>query len=126
MMNILSKRFSSVRMQLVASVFLWISPALVVTYIVNQNWFWEYAPGWLREYTLSVPWESLIVGVLALGAAWYGGEHFILRQIQALTRAVLQLAGGDLKARSGLKIAEGEIGQLAQKFDDMASKALHV
>lgn len=121
MMTKLPKRFSSVRMQLVASVFVWILPALVLTFLVNQNWFWEFAPGWLREYTVSVPWESLFVGILALVAAWYGGEHFILRQVQALTRAVLQLAGGDLKARSGLKEAEGEIGQLAKKFDEMAA-----
>jgi signal transduction histidine kinase/CheY-like chemotaxis protein/HAMP domain-containing protein len=114
------KWFSSVRVQLVASVFLWISPALVLTYIINQNWFWEYAPGWLRPYALSVPWESFFVGMLALMAAWYGGEHFILRQVRALTRAVLQLAGGDLQARTGLKEAEGELGQLAQKFDEMA------
>src|SRR5215469_7295753 len=97
------KRFSSVRTQLVASVFLWISPALVLTFLVNQNWFWEYAPEWLKQYALSLPWESFIVGVLALMAAWYGGEHFILRQVRALTRAVLRLAKGDLDARSGLK-----------------------
>jgi signal transduction histidine kinase/ActR/RegA family two-component response regulator len=117
----LVKRFSSVRMQLVASVFLWISPALVLTYIVNQNWFWAYAPPWLRPYALNVPWASFIVGVLALMAAWFGGEHFILRQVQALTRAVLRLAGGDFEARSGLKEAEGEIGLLAEKFDEMAA-----
>jgi signal transduction histidine kinase/CheY-like chemotaxis protein len=114
-------KFSSVRMQLVASVFLWISPALVLTFIINQDWFWAYAPEWLRHYALSVPWESFIVGVLALIAAWYGGEHFILRQVQALTRAVLRLSSGDLKARSGLEDAEGEIGQLAEKFDEMAA-----
>jgi signal transduction histidine kinase len=116
----LAKRFASVRVQLVASVFLWISPALVLTFIVNQEWFWHYAPDWLRQYALTVPWESFIVGFLALVAAWYGGEHFILRQVRALTRAVLRLAGGDLQARSGLKDSEGEIGQLAEKFDDMA------
>jgi len=121
MMPKIAKRFSSVRMQLVASVFLWISPALLLTFIVNQSWFWEYAPEKLRVYALSVPWESFFVGLLALIAAWYGGEHFILRQVQALTRAVLKLAGGDLKARSGLKEAEGEIGQLAKKFDEMVA-----
>ena len=114
------KKFSSVRMQLVASVFLWIMPALVLTFIVNQNWFWEYAPDWLKRYALSVPWESFIVGVLALIAAWYGGEHFILRQVRALYRAVLRLTGGDLQARTGLQV-EGEIGQLAEKFDEMAA-----
>jgi signal transduction histidine kinase/CheY-like chemotaxis protein len=117
----LVKKFSSVRMQLVASVFLWISPALVLTFIINQDWFWAYAPAWLRHYALNVPWESFIVGLLALIAAWYGGEHFILRQVQALTRAVLRLSSGDLKARSGLDEAEGEIGVLAEKFDEMAA-----
>ncbi len=117
----LLKRFSSLRMQLVASVFLWISPALVLTFIINQDWFWRYAPAWLRPYALNVPWESFIVGMLALIAAWNGGENFILRQVRALTRAVQRLADGDLEARSGLKVAEGEIGQLALKFDAMAS-----
>ena len=36
-------------MQLVASVFLWIPPALMLTFIVNQKWFWEYAPDWLSS-----------------------------------------------------------------------------
>ncbi len=107
------KKFYSLRVQLVASVFLWISPALVLTFIVNQDWFWAYAPEWLRYYATSVPWDSFIVGMLALIAAWYGGEHFILRQVRALMRAVQRLASGDLQARSGLKEAEGEIGQLA-------------
>ncbi len=116
----LIKKFSSLRMQLVASVFLWISPALVLTFIVNQDWFWQFAPEWVRRYALSVPWESFIVGVLALMAAWYGGEHFILRQVRALTRAVQRLSSGDLRARTGLKDTEGELDQLAHKFDEMA------
>jgi signal transduction histidine kinase/CheY-like chemotaxis protein/HAMP domain-containing protein len=115
------KRFSSLRMQLVGSVFLWISPALALTYIVNQDWFWQYAPEWIRQYALSLPWESFIVGLLALVAAWYGGEHFILRQVRALSQAVQRLSGGDLQARTGLHQVEGELGQLAEKFDDMAA-----
>ncbi len=102
-----AKKFSSVRMQLVASVFLWISPALLLTFLVNQDWFWRYAPEWLRQYATSLPWESFFVGLLALVAAWYGGERFILRQVQALTRAVLRLASGDLQARSGLNKDRG-------------------
>jgi signal transduction histidine kinase/CheY-like chemotaxis protein/HAMP domain-containing protein len=115
------KRFSSVRMQLVASVFLWISPALLLTFIVNQNWFWEYAPEWMKQYALTVPWESFFVGLLALVAAWYGGEHFILRQVRALSQAVSRLSGGDLQARTGLRSVEGELGQLAERFDEMAA-----
>ena len=121
MFKFIKKRFSTVRMQLVASVFLWILPALVLTFLVNQNWFWQFAPAWMQLYATSVPWSSFGVGLLALMAAWYGGEHFILRQVHALTRAVLRLARGDLQARSGLQDVEGEIGQLAQKFDEMAA-----
>src|SRR6516162_8402792 len=102
-------------MQLVASVFLWISPALVLTFILNQDWYWNYAPDWLRQFAAKLPWESFGVGFLALVAAWYGGEHFILRQVRALMLAVTKIARGDLQARSGLVGAEGEIGQLAQK-----------
>jgi signal transduction histidine kinase/CheY-like chemotaxis protein len=115
------KKFSSVRMQLVASVFLWISPALALAFIINQDWFWTYAPAWLRQYAFNIPWGSFIVGILALAAAWFGGEHFILRQVRALTRAVQLLARGDLHARSGLRGVEGEIGDLAHKFDLMAA-----
>ncbi len=108
-------------MQLVASVFLWISPALVLTFIVNQNWFWDYAPEWLKQYALNVPWASFFVGLLALVAAWYGGEHFILRQVRALYQAVQRISSGDLRARTGLHQVEGELGQLAEKFDEMAA-----
>jgi len=114
-------RISSLRLQLVASVFLWISPALLLTFIVNQDWFWDYAPEWLKQYTLSVPWGSFFVGLLALVAAWYGGEHFISRQVRILSRAVLRLSGGDLQARTGLHGVAGELGQLGDKFDKMAA-----
>jgi signal transduction histidine kinase/ActR/RegA family two-component response regulator/HAMP domain-containing protein len=107
-------------MQLVASVFLWILPALILTFIVNQSWFWEFAPEWVQQYALTVPWASFFVGVLALMAAWYGGEHFILRQVRALYDAVMRLSKGDLQARTGLHKVEGELGQLAEKFDEMA------
>jgi signal transduction histidine kinase/HAMP domain-containing protein/ActR/RegA family two-component response regulator len=114
------KRFSTVRMQLVASVFVAIAPALVLTYLVNQRWFWEFAPGWLKQYALDVPWASFVVGLLALFAAWFGGEHFILRQVRALSAAAERFARGDLTARTGLEPTEDEFGQLAKVFDSMA------
>ena len=108
-------------MQLVASVFLWIFPALVLIFVINQKWFADDAPDWMKQYALSVPWESFFVGMLALMAAWYGGEHFILRQVRALARAVSRISGGDLQARTGMHQVEGELGQLAEKFDEMAA-----
>jgi signal transduction histidine kinase/ActR/RegA family two-component response regulator/HAMP domain-containing protein len=120
MIRKIGKIFSSVRVQLVFSVFVAIAPALALTYIVNQSWFWQFAPGWLKPYALDVPWASFMVGLLALIAAWFGGEHFILRQVRALYSAAQRLARGDWKARTGLKEAEGELGQLAKTFDYLA------
>jgi len=53
----------------------------------------------------------------ALIAPWFGGEHFYLRQVRALYNAAQRLAGGDWSTRTGLKEAEGELGQLAKTFD---------
>jgi signal transduction histidine kinase/ActR/RegA family two-component response regulator/HAMP domain-containing protein len=114
------KKFSTVRMELVTSVFIAISPALALTYIVNQSWFWQFAPDWLKQYAISVPWTSFTVGLLALGAAWFGGEHFILRQVQALSDTAQRFTKGELNARTGLEHAEDEFGQLAEVFDNMA------
>jgi nitrogen-specific signal transduction histidine kinase/HAMP domain-containing protein/ActR/RegA family two-component response regulator len=114
------KKFSTVRMQLVFSVFVAIAPALVLTYLVNRPWFWQFAPEWLKRYALDVPWTSFVVGFLALIAAWFGGEHFILRQVRALSDAAQRFAKGDLSARTGLEPSEDEFGQLAKIFDGMA------
>jgi signal transduction histidine kinase/ActR/RegA family two-component response regulator/HAMP domain-containing protein len=115
-----AKMFSGVRMQLVASVFVAIAPALTLEYIVNQPWFWQFAPAWLKQYALSLPWMSFAVGLLALAAAWFGGEHFILRQVRALINTAQRLGKGDLNARTGLHDVEGELGQLAEIIDQMA------
>src|SRR6185369_4554221 len=62
-----------------------------------------------------------IVSVLALGAAWIASDVFVLRQVRGLVSAARQMRHGDLSARSGVGHAPGEIGQLAQSFDEMAS-----
>src|SRR5271169_1914430 len=116
MIKKLAKIISSVRMQLVASVFVATAPVLVLTYIVNQSWFWQFAPDWLRnyfgehfgDYFEKVPWVSLTVGLLALMAAWFGGELFILRQVRALSDAAKRLGKGDMSSRTGLHDSPGE------------------
>jgi HAMP domain-containing protein len=101
-------------------VFVAIAPALALTYIVNQSWFWQFAPDWLKKYALTVPWASFAVGLLALAASWFGGEHFILREVRALSSVAQRIAEGDLSARTGLKASKNELGQLAKIFDRMA------
>jgi signal transduction histidine kinase len=61
-----------------------------------------------------------LVGLLALTAAWIGGDVFILRRVQVLVRAAKRLSLGDLSTRTGLPHGPGELGQLAAAFDDMA------
>ncbi len=94
--------FTSLRVRLVGTVFLAIAPA------------------WLLMYFADLPWAGFTVGLLALIAAWYGGEHFIMRQVHTLSKAAQRLAEGDLSTRTGLADEGGEIGQLARRFDAMA------
>jgi len=61
-----------------------------------------------------------LVTLLAMGAAWFGGDLFILRRVNALVEATKRLAAGDLSARTGLPYGEGELTQLARAFDEMA------
>jgi signal transduction histidine kinase len=61
-----------------------------------------------------------IVAVLAVTAAWTGGDFFVLRQVRGLVEAAKRLSRGDLAARSGVAPGPGELGQLARSFDDMA------
>ena len=95
-------RFSSLRARLVGTVFVAIAPA------------------WVLMYHNKLPWSGFVVGLLALGAAWFGGERYILRQIRLLIQAAKRWTGGDLSSRTGLSEEAGEIGQLARTFDTMA------
>jgi len=61
-----------------------------------------------------------LVTVLALAAAWFGSDLFILRQVKLLVNATKRLSAGDLSARAGLPYGKGELGQLAHAFDEMA------
>jgi len=61
-----------------------------------------------------------LVGLLALVAAWVGGDLFILRRVNALVGATKRLAAGDLSARTRLPYGQGELSQLARAFDEMA------
>jgi len=61
-----------------------------------------------------------LAAALALAAAWAGGRLLVLRPVNALIQAAGHLGGGDLSARTGVNHGTGELGRLAQHFDDMA------
>ncbi len=105
--------FSSLRFRLVGTVFLAVVPASVVMYFTDK-----YS---LVHYHEHLPWTYFVVGLLALAAAWFGGERFILRQVRVLSKAVRQLGSGDMTSRAGLLREQGELGDLARSFDAMAA-----
>jgi signal transduction histidine kinase/HAMP domain-containing protein len=62
-----------------------------------------------------------VVAVLAVLAAWFGSDWFILRRVNALMAASKRLAAGDLSARAGPTRGQDEFSQLARTFDEMAN-----
>ena len=101
--------FSSLRARLVGTVFLAVAPAWAVTYLIA------------RRTDSDFPWMTFVIGLLALVAAWFGGECFILRQVRILSRTATHLAAGDLSSRAGLWDEKGELGELARTLDQMAA-----
>ncbi|HEY3305659.1 MAG TPA: ATP-binding protein [Candidatus Binatia bacterium] len=65
-----------------------------------------------------------LAAVLALIAAWFGSDLFILRQVKALVDATKRFAYGDLYGRTRLTYTTRELAQLSQSFDAMGV-ALH-
>ena len=74
----------------------------------------------IRNILILVVTGLVIVTVLVLLAAWYGGDVFLLRRLNALVDATQRLARGEAGARSGIRDGAREIAQLAHAFDDMA------
>jgi signal transduction histidine kinase/CheY-like chemotaxis protein/HAMP domain-containing protein len=106
-------RFSSLRARLVGTVFLAVAPAGILTYFLLKF------SGTEQDF----PWMVLagVIGLVALAAAWIGGERFVLRQVRELYRAARQLAAGDLSSRTGLSHERSELGDLARTFDNLAA-----
>lgn len=61
------------------------------------------------------------VALLALVAAWIGGDLLLVRRLNALVNVTKRLGTGDLSARTGMTRGRGELSQLAVAFDHMAS-----
>jgi signal transduction histidine kinase/CheY-like chemotaxis protein/HAMP domain-containing protein len=60
------------------------------------------------------------VALLALVAAWVGGDLLLARRLNVLVRVTKRLGTGDLSACTGTTRGRGELGQLDLAFDNMA------
>jgi len=69
-------------------------------------------------------WRSLLligfVALLAILAAWFFGEMFVVRQINQLVETTQRLANGELSVRTNAEYSQGEFGILNQSIDEMA------
>ena len=64
----------------------------------------------------------IVTAFVVLIIAWNGAYVVVLRDVDAILRATRRLGSGDLSSRTGLDGGSGEIAQLAQSFDTMASQ----
>ncbi len=63
---------------------------------------------------------SLSSLLMALAIAWFIGSYGIVRRIEKLTLITKQFGQGDENVTSDIDYSDGEIGALAQSFDNMA------
>ncbi|NLY42263.1 MAG: HAMP domain-containing protein [Desulfovibrionales bacterium] len=63
-----------------------------------------------------------LAALLALSAAWFVGTRIIFNRVERLMAAARCLGTGDLRTRTGLDHADGELGQVAAAFDRMAER----
>lgn len=79
-------------------------------------------PAWLLLYLTNLPWLGFAIGLLALAAAWAGGELFVLRQLRSLLRSAQNLAAGKLEVETGLTGDLTEMGELARRLETLSRK----
>jgi diguanylate cyclase (GGDEF)-like protein len=66
--------------------------------------------------------QLALFGLFTLVAAWFGGEHLIVRPIRALARTATLIGRGDLDARPNRENWAAEFAPLAAALTDMAVK----
>jgi signal transduction histidine kinase len=60
-----------------------------------------------------------LLSVIALSAAWFGTELFILRRVRDIITTTKKVAAGLLSARTSPPYENNELGQMAHAFDDL-------
>ncbi|MGH7817640.1 MAG: ATP-binding protein, partial [Candidatus Binatia bacterium] len=60
-----------------------------------------------------------LLSVIALSAAWFGTELFILRRVRDIITTTKKVAAGMLSARTSPPYENNELGQMARAFDDL-------
>ncbi len=106
------KRSTSLQVRLIGMVLLAAIPGWAVVYFVVHRTGAQNELLWLLL--------AAVAALLGLGAAWFGGERFIMRKVRRLEQAARLLGEGALGTRTGLETESGALGDLARSFDRMA------
>jgi signal transduction histidine kinase/HAMP domain-containing protein len=62
-----------------------------------------------------------LLSIIALSAAWFGTEHFILRRVRDIVTTTKKVAAGMLGARTSQPYEDNELGEMARAFDDLGT-----
>ncbi|APV51369.1 hypothetical protein BWI17_17740 [Betaproteobacteria bacterium GR16-43] len=62
----------------------------------------------------------LVVGLIALGLAWWFGDIFIVQRAQLIAETAKRIGDGDFAARTGMQTQDGELDRVGAALDDMA------
>lgn len=89
---------------------------LIVHVGIKREAIWEPANRALRKQLFALG----LVTALAILAAWFTSDIFLLKQVRALIRATKELGAGKAGVRTSLSYDIGELGELARAFDEMA------
>lgn len=74
-----------------------------------------------RNFSVNLGLLGALTALVLVGG-WIFTESLVLRKVRALIVGAGRIAGGDFKARAALlDKGKGELGELAQAFDDMAA-----
>jgi signal transduction histidine kinase len=81
----------------------------------------ETASAWVEKALYQHLAGLGLVVLLAMVAAWVGGDLFVVRAVRVLVSATRRLAAGDYRARTGLTQRYGELNQLGRVFDQLGA-----
>lgn len=70
-------------------------------------------------------WSILAIALFGLTAAWLLASRLIWQPIARISRTARKLVAGHASARVGAPYREGELGDLARTFDEMAEASEH-
>ena len=117
MIRVIQRLVNRMRSRLLLLAALAVAPALTLAAIVGIE---QRRPG--AEHSLAEAVLLVLVAGLGIAIAWVSIDLLVRRKARALAQTMRRLADGDLTARTDLGRSSGELGELANALDALASR----